>query len=211
MHSPGRPILLRRAIVWPLLAAMVLGGVTVAVLQRPSAPPVLRSGTALPQPRPIGEFELVDQHGRALNRSNFEGHWSLLFAGFTNCPDVCPTTLATLATLKSRLRERKSELQVVFLSVDPERDTPTQLAQYVAHFDSSMIGATGAKEQIDRLCADLGLVYLRNPGAAGAYTVDHSAALVLIDPQARVAAYFRPPHDLDGLEADFAALAGTGG
>ena len=198
-----------KAFLWPLLAAMVLG-ITVAVLQRPSTPLVLRSGTALPQPRPMGEFELVDQRGRALTRGNFEGQWSLLFAGFTNCPDVCPTTLATLAALRSRLRERNAELQVVFLSVDPERDTPAQLAQYVGHFDSGMIGATGSKEQIDRLCADLGLAYIRGPGAAGVYTVDHSAALVLIDPQARIAAYFQPPYDLNGLAADLTAFASAG-
>jgi len=200
---------LPKALLWPLLAAMVLG-LAIAVLQMPSAPVVLRTGTALPQTRPIGEFELVDQHGRALTRRNLEGQWNLLFAGFTHCPDVCPTTLATLAALKSRLHERNGELQVVFLSVDPERDTPAQLAQYVGHFDSGMIGATGSKEQIDHLCADLGLAYVRNPGAAGAYTVDHSAALVLIDPQARIAAYFQPPYDLDSLAADFMTLAGAG-
>lgn len=200
---------LPKAFLWPLLAALVLG-VTIAALQRQPAPVVLRSGTAMLQPRPIGEFELVDQHGQALTRKSFEGRWSLVFAGFTNCPDICPTTLATLATLKTRLHERNSELQVVFLSVDPERDTPALLAQYLGHFDPGMIGATGAREQIDRLCADLGLVYIRNPGAAGDYTVDHSAALVLVDPQAQIAAYFQPPFDLDGLAADFVALAGNG-
>jgi len=200
---------LPKAFLWPLLAALALG-VTVAVLQRSATPVVLRSGTAMLQPRPIGEFELVDQNGQPLTRKAFEGRWSLVFAGFTHCPDVCPTTLATLAKLKTRLHERNSELQVLFLSVDPERDTPALLAQYVGHFDPGMIGATGSKEQIDRLCADLGLAYIRNLGTAGEYTVDHSAALVLVDPQAQIAAYFQPPFDLDGLVADFAALAGTG-
>lgn len=199
---------LPKAFLWPLFAALVLG-VTLAVLQRPPAPVVLRSGTAMFQPRPIGEFELVNQHGQALTRKALEGRWSIVFAGFTHCPDVCPTTLATLATLKMRLKGR-DDLQILFLSVDPERDTPALLAQYVGHFDPGMIGATGAKEQIDRLCADLGLAYIRNPGAAGEYTVDHSAALVLVDPEARVAAYFQPPFDLDGLAADFVALAGNG-
>ncbi len=189
-----------------MIAAAVLG-ITTALLLKPSAPVVLQSGTALPEPRPIGEFSLVDQHGRALTRSHFEGHWTLVFAGFTNCPDVCPTTLALLAALRSRLREARADLRVVFLSVDPARDTPAQLAQYVGHFDPDMIGATGTKEQIDRLCADLGLAYFINPGPSGAYTVDHSAALVLVDRAARIAAYFQPPFDLDRLAADLAALA----
>jgi protein SCO1/2 len=197
---------LRKTFVWSLLAAVLLG-IAAAILLRPPVPVALRSGTALPQPRPIGEFELVDQRGRALTRGSFEGRWSLVFTGFTNCPDICPTTLALLATLDSRPRERGSELQTVFVSVDPERDTPSQLAQYVGHFDPSMIGATGPKAQIDRLCAELGLAYVLNPGTAGEYTVDHSAALVLVDPKARIAAYFQPPFDPDMLATDLATLA----
>lgn len=201
---------LRKAFVWPLLAAMVLG-IATAILLRPPVPVALRSGTALPQPRPIGEFELVDHSGNALTRRNLEGRWSIVFAGFTNCPDVCPTTLALLAALSSRLRARGDDLQIVFLSVDPDRDTPSQLAQYVGHFDSAMIGATGTRAQIDRLCAELGLAYVLNPGTAGEYTVDHSAALVLVDPQTRLAAYFQPPFDLDSLATDLATLAGSKG
>lgn len=201
---------LRKAFVWPLLAAMVLG-IATAILLRPPVPVALRSGTALPQPRPIGEFELLDHSGHALTRRNLEGRWSIVFAGFTNCPDVCPTTLALLAALSSRLRARGDDLQIVFLSVDPDRDTPSQLAQYVGHFDPNMIGATGAKAQIDRLCAELGLAYVLNPGTAGEYTVDHSAALVLVDPKARIAAYFQPPYDLDSLATDLATLAGSKG
>ena len=189
---------------------MVLG-IATAILLRPPVPVALRSGTALPQPRPIGEFELVDHSGNALTRRNLEGRWSIVFAGFTNCPDVCPTTLALLAALSSRLRARGDDLQIVFLSVDPDRDTPSQLAQYVGHFDPNMIGATGAKAQIDRLCAELGLAYVLNPGTAGEYTVDHSAALVLVDPKARIAAYFQPPYDLDSLATDLATLAGSKG
>jgi protein SCO1/2 len=191
---------LRKTFVWPLLAAMLLGSAA-ALLLRPTVPVTLRSGTALPLPRPIGEFELVDQRGRALTRSSFEGRWSLVFTGFTNCPDICPTTLALFATLASRL-------QTVFVSVDPERDTPSQLAQYVGYFDPSMIGATGPKAQIERLCAELGLAYVLNPGTAGEYAVDHSAALVLVDPKVRVAAYFQPPHNSDALVVDLSTLMG---
>ncbi|MGH8136085.1 MAG: SCO family protein, partial [Steroidobacteraceae bacterium] len=98
--------------------------------------------------------------------------------------------------------------QMIFLSVDPARDTPAQLAQYVGHFDPTLIGVTGSKAQIDRLCADLGLAYVINPGVGGEYTVDHPASLLLVDPQARFAAYFRPPFSLDRLAADLEGLAG---
>jgi protein SCO1/2 len=195
-----------RRILWLLPLAAILG-VTLAVLRGPSPPVALLSGTAMPQRRPLGEFALLDQHARPLTRSIFERRWTVVFAGFTNCPDVCPTTLVTLAGLRARVQHR-SELQVVFLSVDSERDTPAQLTRYLAHFDPAIIGATGAKQQLDRICADLGLAYLRNPGVAGEYTVDHSAALVLVDPQARIAAYFRPPFDVDALAADITAMAG---
>ena len=142
-----------------------------------------------------------------MTREVFSGRWSLLYAGFTNCPDVCPTTLALLAKLKARLRARGVDPQIIFLSVDPARDTPAQLAQYVGHFDPTLIGVTGNKAQIDRLCADLGLAYVINPGVGGEYTVDHPASLILIDPQARFAAYFRPPFALDRLAADFEGFA----
>ncbi len=195
-----------RRTLWLLPLALMLAG-TLAVLRRPSVPVDLRSGTAMPQRRPLGEFSLLDQHARPLTRSVFERRWTVVFAGFTNCPDVCPTTLVTLAGLRARLQQR-SELQVVFLSVDPERDTPAVLTRYLAHFDPAIIGVTGEKQQLDRVCEDLGLAYVRNPGVAGEYTVDHSAALVLVDPQARIAAYFRPPFDVGALAADITAMAG---
>lgn len=200
----------RKVAVLSVLAAITLG-IVAAILSQTSETIALRSGTALPEPRPVADFELVDQQGRAFTREAFEGRWTLVFTGFTNCPDICPTTLALLATLASRLRERGGELQTVFVSVDPGRDTQAALAQYVGHFDPGMIGATGTKAQIDRLCSELGLVYVRNPGTGGEYTVDHSAALVLIDPQARIAGYFQPPLDQEGLIADLAPLAGARG
>ncbi len=197
-----------KAFLLPLLTATALG-IAAALLLKPSAPVVLQSGTALQEPRPIREFELVDQQGHRLTREVFRGRWSLVYAGFTNCPDICPTTLALLAELKARLRARGIDPQIVFLSVDPERDTPAQLAQYVGHFDPTLIGVTGNKAQIDRLCADLGLAYVINPGVGSEYTVDHPASLILIDQQARFAAYFRPPFALDGLAADLEGLAGS--
>lgn len=171
----------------------------------------LASGTALEAPRKIAAFSLTDQRGREFTPGALRGRWSLVFAGFTHCPDACPTTLAMLDTLDERLRADGGGIQVVFLSVDPGRDTTERLAEYVSHFNPRFVGVTGVQDEIDAFCRDLGIAYVRNPGVGGDYSVDHSAALVLIDPRARVVGYFRPPHDADALAADLAALTGGAG
>jgi len=165
------------------------------------------AGTAIEPPRPLAAFELIDQHGAPFTRSNLKGRWSLLFAGFSHCPDVCPDTLVRLKVLDGNLRAAGGELQTVFLSLDPERDTPARLAEYLAFFSTDFVGITGDRAEIDKLTDTLGLAYVKVPGGRGHYTVDHSTALVLIDPEARAAAYFRAPLDTDALTADLAAIA----
>jgi protein SCO1/2 len=105
-----------------------------------------------------------------------------------------------------RRRVPRDDLQFVFLSVDPERDTPEAVARYLAHFDPSLVGATGRREEMERLTSGLGLAQVRNPDVDGEYTVDHSTAFVLIDPEARLAGYFSAPHEREALAADLAAL-----
>lgn len=163
--------------------------------------PEVRSGTLLAQPRAIAEFGLADQDGRPFGNAQLRGRWSLLFAGFTHCPDVCPTTLAVMKALNRRLGAQAPSM--VFLSVDPERDTPAVLKSYVGYFGPGITGISGPREALDRLCESLGIAYVKVPGAsAGDYTVDHSAALVLVDPEGRVAGYFTPPLKVDTLAAD---------
>ncbi len=186
-----------------VLAAIALG-IGFALHEWSSRPLALRAGIALPDPRPIADFAFVDEDGRPFRRENLEGRWSLLFTGFTHCPDVCPTTLALMAELRRRLD--RDDLQFVFVSVDPERDTPEVVARYLAHFDPAFVGATGARAEMERFTAALGLAQVRNPGVDDDYTVDHSTALVLIDPEARIAGYFQAPHRRDALAADLAGL-----
>ena len=164
----------------------------------------LREGTALPQPRPLGELSLQDAEGRAFDRSRLTGRWSLVLTGFTRCPDFCPATLALLQQLRRRIPEQR--VQFVFVSVDPARDTPAVLRRYIANFGDGIVAATGAPAELARFTRELGLGQVIVPGADGDYTVDHSTALVLIDPAARVAGYFRAPHDLDSIATDLAAL-----
>jgi protein SCO1/2 len=189
--------------------AAIAAGVGAAALMNHGARVELRAGTALAEPRPLADFALVDHRGRGLSLRDFEDRWTLVFTGFTHCPDLCPTTLTLLAQVRSQLPQQS--LQVVFLSVDPERDGPARIADYLAHFGPGLVGATGTRAQVEAFTAQLGLAQVRNPGPDGAYTVDHSAALVLVDPEARVAGYFRPPHEREALAADLSALAGGPG
>jgi protein SCO1/2 len=191
----------------PVLSAILLAvavGAGIALVERAAEPPVLTAGTALPEPRELPAFELVDQAGRPFDVERLEGRWSLLFTGFTHCPDVCPTTVALMADLNRRVA--RQDVQFVFVSVDPERDTPEAVARYLAHFDPALLGATGARAEMERLTAGLGLGQVRNPGAGDEYTVDHSTAFVLIDPDARLAGYFSAPHDRDALAAVLSRL-----
>jgi protein SCO1/2 len=195
---------MRHAPAWIAVFVAVATGAGLALYERSREPLVLRAGTALPEPRALPAFALVDQAGRPFGPARFEGRWSLLFTGFTHCPDVCPTTLALMAELNRRVA--RDDLQFVFLSVDPERDTPDAVARYLAHFDAALVGATGARAEMERLTAGLGLAQVRNPGSGDEYTVDHSTAFVLIDPEARLSGYFSAPHERDSLAADLAAL-----
>jgi protein SCO1 len=203
---PSKPARIA-ALAAAALVALALGAFTASRLSRPEP---LVSGTRLGEPRELAPFTLTDQDGRPYTLDALQGHWTLLFAGFTHCPDVCPTTLALMAQLRGRLGVAPERLELLFLSVDPERDTPERLKTYTAHFGAGLRGVTAPAAQLDALCANLGLAYIKVPGARdGDYTVDHSAALVLLDPQGRVAAYFQPPHRLDTLAADLSGIVGT--
>ncbi|HUG03813.1 MAG TPA: SCO family protein [Steroidobacteraceae bacterium] len=187
------------------LAVAIAAGIGAALWLR-DKPLALDAGTVLPEPHPVAAFELVDHEGRAFDRQALAGRWSLVFAGFTHCPDICPMTLATLGELGRRLGAASPRL--VFVSVDPERDTPARISAYLRHFGPDLVGATGSPAAIGSFMRDLGLAQVKVPGVGGDYTVDHSAALVLLDPQARVAGYFTPPHDIGLLAADLAGLDG---
>ncbi len=194
------------AVAIAVLLLLAAAGLLRLASDTESGAPTLTAGTALAEPIPLAEFQLEDQAGHAFGRRDLEGEWSLLFAGFTHCPDACPATLALLARLQARLHADGHPLRVVFLSVDPERDTPEQLARYAGYFGERILAATGERNEIDALAKSLGLAYVRVPGSGEHYSYDHSTAVVLIDPAARLAGYFRPPLDLDAIEHDLRRL-----
>jgi protein SCO1/2 len=190
--------------------AATLFGLLVASLWLTPQTVDMKSGTLLQQRRELPEFTLLRDNGQAFTRSALQGHWTLIFPGYTYCPDVCPTTLAFLKALREKLKASGENLEVVFVSVDPTRDTPERLATYVHYFNPDFVGITAQEPELGRFAQMLGIAYTKVPGStAQAYTMDHTAALILLDPQARITAYFSPPHRLDEMHADLVAVMGA--
>jgi protein SCO1/2 len=165
----------------------------------------LVTGTLLDPPRPLPSFSLMDQANRAFDNKRLRGRWSYLFFGFTNCPDVCPTTLRMLAQTEQSLSDLPSAQrpQVILVSVDPKRDTPQQLVSYLKFFNPTFIGLTGEQEALNAFTRQLGVPVAITPTDNGNYTVDHSAAVFLIDPNGAMRALFSPPHSPTSLADDY--------
>jgi protein SCO1/2 len=208
----GTSVLQRRSLLLGLGGGLLVAGaaVTWKSLRRP---PALPEGVASPphpgatridDARPLPDFRLDSPRG-PLTRAWLQGRWTVLFFGYTHCPDVCPTALALMADVNRQL-ERSQRPQVLFVSVDPQRDTTALLAEYVPAFDPDFLGATGQDADVAPLLRHLGAQFTRHPpSASGFYTVDHTAGLFLIDPQARLKAVFTPPHDNAAVLTDLRA------
>jgi len=166
----------------------------------------------LPESRVIEDFALSDHEGQSFSLENLEGRWSLLFLGFTNCPDVCPNALYDLDLVSKNLGELNNNdsfaYQVVFVSVDSERDTPDKLAQFVGYFNPEFTGVTGTQEELTALARQLGIIYQIEDHEIGAtsYDVFHSASIVLTGPRGRLRGAFPPPHDAEMMARDLAAI-----
>jgi protein SCO1/2 len=158
----------------------------------------------LETPRDIGEFELVDQYGEPFNRARLEGRWSLLFFGFTYCPDVCPTTMTFLNEFVDSLEGTEAQdTQVVMVSVDPARDTVSQLASYVPFFNADFIGVTGEFLDIHRFATALNTPFRKVAGEGVDYQVDHSSNVVLINPRGDYHGFFKAPLDLAKMKVTY--------
>ena len=143
------------------------------------------------------EFALVDHTGKAVTDDDFAGRWQLVFFGFTYCPDVCPTTLATVSAVLEELGDDADQVAPLFVTVDPERDTPAAMAEYLANFDPRIVGLTGSPEQIKAAAKAFRVYYARvdKDDQPDGYTMDHSAFLYLIDPDGDYAAHFSHQDD----------------
>ncbi len=163
--------------------------------------------TLFPDPKPLTAFAFTDYENRPFDLSRLKGKWSFLFFGYTHCPDICPTTLATLARAHENIVKSTvgaKDVQFVLISVDPNRDTASKLKQYVDYFDTTFLGVTGDNAQIGNLAGQLGAAYqvAITPGIEN-YPVYHSTAVFLLDPQARYHAVFTPPHDAEAISKRF--------
>jgi len=176
---------------------------TLAVVLWRSVPPELPDvgpgAHLLPIALSLPQFELRDQVGAVFDRASLEQGWSLLFFGYTSCPDVCPTTLQRLASLSEKLKAPEP-VRVVFVSIDPERDSIERMREYVEFFDPSFAGVTGDLEQLETLTDALGVYFGKREspagvGVPGAYQMDHSASLFLVAPGARLHALVDDPGD----------------
>jgi protein SCO1/2 len=164
----------------------------------------------LDTPRIFSDFELVDHNGELFNIARMQDVWSIVFFGFSNCPDICPTTLAVLNDTYSKMKDsEKEKLQVIMISLDPERDTVEALADYVPYFNAEFIGVTGNKHLIRRLTAEINVAYNIVPLEGEDYTVDHSTQLVLINPKGHYHGFFRAPHSETMLRSTWRSIAAS--
>lgn len=148
--------------------------------------------------REILPFELQNHLGETVTKEDFLGKWTMVFPGFTHCPDICPTTLATMSKMWEYLDDKpREDLQVMMLTVDPHRDTPEKLALYVPYFNKEFIGVTGDLGTTANLAAQLNIAFtIIDPATAPeSYNVDHSGNIVLINPQGHYQGFFKPPFD----------------
>ncbi|WJN59521.1 SCO family protein [Pseudomonas sp. SO81] len=165
----------------------------------------------LPQSRSLPSLALTDQNGQALQVDQLKDKWSLLFFGYTFCPDICPATLAQLRQLQGMLpAEAKDKLRVVLVTVDPHRDTPEQLKKYLGFFDPAFLGLTGSQEDLQKLAAAVSIPYIPADTSKENYTVDHSGNLVIIGPDGTQRGFIRAPVHNDKLAEQLPSLLQSG-
>ncbi len=161
-------------------------------------PPI--QGAIYPAAKTLSHFELLTHNNAKGDLELFRNNWSLVFVGYTHCPDICPTTMAVMNQVSGYMKDENIKPpQFVFLSIDPERDTVSVLKDYVEYFNKEFVGLTGDKKQIDKLTHQLNAVYQKAPGMSGKitddeYLMDHSSALMLINPEAKLQSILTAPH-----------------
>lgn len=208
---------IRRSTLMILIAALAAGlGLWTAqpLLYSKDKPGlVLNITTLLPNPRAIPAFALIGAGGAPLTLDDLKGRWTLVFIGFTHCPDVCPTTLADLggaAKLWTKSLPETQRPRILFVSVDPERDSPDHTQQYAHFFSADAIGVTGELPALEAFARSLGMVFMKVPAGDGEdpanYSIDHSAHITLLDPQGRFAGLIRAPHAPAAIAKDLITL-----
>ncbi|MBX9753360.1 MAG: SCO family protein [Pseudomonadaceae bacterium] len=161
----------------------------------------------LPQSRGLPSLTLTNQDGQPVVVDQLKGKWSFLFFGYTFCPDICPTTLAQLRELKALLpEEARNNLQIIFVSVDPRRDTPAQIKQYLSYFDPGFQGLTGDEATLQKFANGVSIPFIPADTSKENYTVDHSGNLVILGPDGRQQGFIRAPLNNQKLKEQLPGL-----
>ena len=173
-----------------------------------SKSPILETGKVLAQPMELLAFDLVDHRGKPFQYENLKKKWSLVFFGYSSCPDICPTTVYKLAEIY-KLLDQDTALsqppQVVFISIDPERDTPETLKKYLASFNPEFIGVTGSLDEIKKITSKLSVYFQKvgdNDGENYLYEMNHTAGIFLTNPDGKLVASFKPTANPEELSLD---------
>ena len=203
---------------------LVLGYLAGRTFRDPARAATLAGMTVLEPASPLPEFRLHDQNNQVFDRARLQGKWSFVFFGYTHCPDICPTTLVALRDVQKIAGGKEQGIQYIFVSVDPDRDKAATLKNYLPYFHPEFLGATGGHGELTRLTRALGAYYESGEARGGSsatapgvalpppslesYEVHHSAAIFLIDPEARLRALFAGPHDAARLAQGLQRLKG---
>ena len=197
----------RRNIIFVFL---VLFGMSVLFAYFQSLPsllqkkPTLLTGNILSRPMELDNFELIDQNSQTFNSESLKGNWTILFFGYTNCPDLCPTTIYKLAEVKNDVNQNlpSKNFNTVLVTLDPDRDTPERLDEYIGYFDESMLGVTGTYKNIQSFSSNLSVFYQRI-NKDGGYDFNHTASIFVFNQDGSLFATMRPATSVSELRDDF--------
>jgi len=192
-----------------LFVSLVVLLVIIYMSQSAKQKPIPQDLIAVLRPHaiPILPFTLTDQSGQPFTEKRLKGKWSFIFFGYTHCPDICPTTLSTLKQINSALQEQPqaaTDIQVIFVSVDPQRDKPEMLEKYMAFFNPKFTAVTGYADPLLNFSRQFGAAYIKEPtDTANNYLISHTSSIFLVDPKIRIVASFSPPHDAQRITAQY--------
>lgn len=193
--------------------AIVLGGfIYTMVKPRALSDSALRANNAFlfESVRDIGNFALIDDNGKPFTPANLQGKWSLLFFGFTYCPDVCPTTLSQLNQFYGQLdKHYLDDTQIIFVSVDPARDEPAKLHEYVRYFNPRFRGVTGEFLALQKFATSLNVPFSKIPGGGDNYQIEHGDSIAIINPAGHYIGFFKSPHDVSKLLINYRSIRQT--
>ena len=197
----------KRNVIFILLILFSITGLFTYFQSLPSLlekKPSLITGKILVRPMEINNFELIDQNNEVFNKKSLEGGWTVLFFGYTNCPDVCPTTIYKLAEIKNGIKEDlpSANFNTVLVTLDPDRDSTERLDEYIGYFDETMLGVTGTYENIQSFTSSLSVFYQRINKDQG-YDFNHTASIFVFDKDGSLFATMSPANTVGELEGDF--------